>query len=315
MSGSLAPPGGIVAPDLAALNGRVFFPDTMNSEKSKLPVVVMIGWWGSRVHQVSKIAQKLWLKKGYTVVVVIPTSLHLFFPYSAKIAASSLVKLLGSNGVWQQYSSRANVTSPTSIVFHLFSNNGALFWSVVNRALGGSPLMHIVRGVIYDSCPGDLTFKAGWDALGANVRTIWLKHCLNASPIILCSLLFLVWVRAYKNSRSWALQKLYQGLIFSSTFSALSYFHNRRYHSALAAISLPSCRSELFLYSEADALCRSSAVTRLFEARRALALDTMSVRRVVWTDSPHVAHFKVHTEQYVEECVRFASECFSDKQE
>lgn len=264
------------------------------------PLVVLIGWWGSQPKHVRKYSEALWLARGCTTLILIPQTVHMFSRKHRQGLANSLIATLTSQPSSSSVERPLLAAKQVGVVFHLFSNNGALFFADLLSVARGE-VLGLVRGVIYDSCPGHLTL---WNACAA----VAARHTTGPRALVarFCTLAVPAWVMvSMLRSRRPALRALLLCCLIGLWRRGEARI-TREYHTALRDARLPGCRAELFLYSNGDTLCTSDGIDVLFAARLAL-LGHDSVSRLRWEDSPHVAHFREHPQQYAEACAALLS--------
>ncbi|KAG2373674.1 hypothetical protein C9374_011963 [Naegleria lovaniensis] len=137
-----------------------FFPrDHIDSDESNLslpsPLVVILGWYGSKFRFVSKYAE-IYNAWGYDVLAYIPDSWELFAKYYSEQGVKTILNMIEKD----------QKETETGFMIHSFSNNGGIFVSRTMEILSSSGneysfVKKQYRGLIADSFPGVNTEDLG----------------------------------------------------------------------------------------------------------------------------------------------------------
>ncbi|NXM74779.1 TM53B protein, partial [Serilophus lunatus] len=240
------------------------------------PVVILLGWAGCQDKYLAKYSA-IYSQKGCTVIRYTAPWRMVFFSEtfgikSLQTPARQLLELLFDYRVEDR-----------PILFHVFSNGGAMLYRYIVEALHThKPFKSLrVAGTIFDSAPGRRNVMGALRALAivlASVNVL-LKYFLllafATAAVVLRILLYpLTW------------------LIHESHYDAL--------------LQAPSRWPELYLYSQADAIIEASEVERMADARQRLRVP---VKAVDFSDSPHVSHMRLYPTYYSSLCTTFLSDC------
>ncbi|CAD5220197.1 unnamed protein product [Bursaphelenchus xylophilus] len=191
----------------------------------------------------------------------------------------------------------SNPDDPTPVVFHVFSNNGSGMLAHLWKIIGAERKWwkDRVRGVIFDSGPATNDNIITWiqAAYYTNVPTTqhgtlsYLLHFALVAPV------FFSYV-AYLRIRTF-FQPSYRQIAIPNTL--LESFDD-----------LPE--NQLFLYSEADMICKHQLISRFVNLQLS---KQKNVETKIWPDSGHVAHLRKYPEEYSELCRHFLEKCVGRK--
>lgn len=173
------------------------------------------------------------------------------------------------------------------IFFHVFSNGGAFLYQHVSLAMqqANTPLLKLkVKGVIFDSAPGERRLTALFKAISAIIGGHPLLNIPTSFFItIFLSLLWFFEVIAHAFGRGYPVQT-----------------------NPIALAEESYSWPQLFLYSNTDTLIPASDVEK-FASRR--AERGVQVQLVLFTNSPHVKHYATYPDVYVNTVCSFIHEC------
>lgn len=137
-----------------------FFPrDHIASNESNLvlpsPLVVILGWYGSKFRFVSKYAE-IYNAWGYDVLAYIPDSWELFAKYYSEKGVKTILNIIEKD----------QKETESGFMIHSFSNNGGIFVSRMMEILESLSNEYTFvkkhyRGLIADSFPGVNTEDLG----------------------------------------------------------------------------------------------------------------------------------------------------------
>ncbi|NWY42298.1 TM53B protein, partial [Sylvia atricapilla] len=240
------------------------------------PVVILLGWAGCQDKYLAKYSA-IYSQKGCTVIRYTAPWRMIFFSEtfgirSLQTPARQLLELLFDCSVENR-----------PVLFHVFSNGGAMLYRYVIEALHThKPFKNLrVAGTIFDSAPGRRNLLGALRALAAVLvsMNVLLKYFLLftfASTAVVLRILL------YPLTR----------FIHESHFDAL--------------LKAPSRWPELYLYSQADLIIKASEVQLMADGRQQLGVP---VKAVDFSDSPHVSHMRVYPTYYCSLCTTFLSDC------
>lgn len=172
------------------------------------------------------------------------------------------------------------------IFFHIFSNGGALLYQHISLAMQqmNSPIQSQVKGVIFDSAPGERRVMSLFKAISAIIGGHPLTNIPTSFFItIFISMFWFFEVVAHALGRGFTIQ--------SKPFALME-----------ESYSWP----QLFLYSNTDTLIPAADVEK-FASRR--AERGVRVQMVLFTNSPHVKHYATYREVYTNTVCSFVNEC------
>ncbi|XP_069692813.1 transmembrane protein 53 isoform X2 [Periplaneta americana] len=173
------------------------------------------------------------------------------------------------------------------IFFHVFSNGGAFLYQHVSQAIQMRSKPLKVKGVIFDSAPGKRRLMSLFRAVTAIIGGPAFVNIPAA--IVITGFLMLVWL-----------------------FEVLARSLKERKPLQTDPIDLveePFTWPQLFLYSTTDKLIRYEDVEKFAERRCQRGVNVSAVR---FDDSPHVKHFSVHREIYINAVCSFLHSCLSE---
>ncbi len=199
-------------------------------------------------------------------------------------------------------------------VFYCFSNGGGLLMEATLSELRIKPscFLHLrrsIKGIIYDSCPGNLSFITAFPAVKERLNSTPLRWkifgLLFSLGIAMCPMRILVKTLFASTGSSFSRAVRYACVLF---LFLLYVWDRRRYEPSycwpeLFSTPLPG----LFLFSKNDALVPAENILALVEHRIEMKFPT-----VVQTFEPsaHVAHFKHHPLQYQQSVYKFVQSIF-----
>ncbi|NXY82854.1 TM53B protein, partial [Alcedo cyanopectus] len=240
------------------------------------PVVILLGWAGCQDKYLAKYSA-IYSQKGCTVIRYTAPWRMVFFSEtfgirSLRTPARQLLELLFEHSM---------ETRP--LLFHVFSNGGAMLYRHILEALSTHRPFHTLRvaGTIFDSAPGRRNLKGALRALATVLASTnaLLRFCLL---LAFAGAAVALRILLYPLTR----------LLHPSHFDAL--------------LAAPSRWPELYLYSQADAIINAAEVRRMAEARRRLGVP---VKAIDFWDSAHVSHMRVYPTYYSTLCTTFLADC------
>ena len=258
-------------------------------------LVVLIGWWLAKERHLAKYLP-IWHENGCATLSFVPNFVGSDFRHKAKSMMDNVATYLEKE-------------PDTIIIFHVFSNNGVL---CLIKSLGLSrqsdryaEVHKAVVGCVFDSCPGYLTITTLSNAFLAASKKSFLSGFIL--KCICCALLGWLLMSFFK------LNHVPIYLALGAVAYGLSWFRNKKYHDGLAKslLSLPNCKSNLFLYSKDDKLCTSDAIESSMEKIRGHTVkkEKLELERQVFSEhfsgSSHVAHYLKFPARYKAACKTF----------
>ncbi|CAK9805334.1 Transmembrane protein 53 [Anthophora plagiata] len=245
-------------------------------KKHEQPVIVLLGWAGCQDKYLAKYSAIYEEKCCITLRYTAPVKCLFWQRDKLPNIGKRLIKVIKNKNLDQH-----------PIFFHVFSNGGAFLYQHVSLAMQKDYTPLKVKGVIFDSAPGERRLTALFKAISAIIG----GHPLMNIPMsllitIFLSILWLLEVIAHALGREYPVQTNPFALVEES-------------------YSWP----QLFLYSNADTLIPASDVEK-FASRR--AERGVWVQLVLFTNSPHVKHYATYRDVYANTVFDFIIDCFSN---
>ena len=276
------------------LSNAQFHPATKKRD-GKNVLVVLIGWWLAKEKHLAKYLP-IWLENGCATLSFVPNFFGSDLPRMAEAMMDNVAAYLEKE-------------PDTIIIFHVFSNNGAM---CLMKSLGLSrkskryaEVHNAIFGCIFDSCPGYLSVTAAFNAfLAANKQSFlsgFVFKCICYALLGWLSMLFFDVNHV----------PIYLGL--GSIAYGLSWFRNKKYHGRLTSslLTLANCKLIMFLYSKSDKLCTSDAIESYMENTRGheVIKEKVEMDRQIFSEcfseSRHVAHYLEYPARYKAACKSF----------
>lgn len=241
------------------------------------PVVVLLGWAGCKEKHLAKYSP-IYEKKGYiTVRVIVPTQTLFFQFYKVTSVAEGLLDVLREKGL-----------ASHAVVFHVFSNGGCMIYAHVSELVNTAESKYhdclSVRGVIIDSAPGKRRILNAVKAFMATQES-------SAAVRYILGFCLLTYLFIFRVLLSWIPIEL--------TCKGFGLFDR--------ICEDPMTCPQLFVYSKCDRVILYYDVE---EAAKRREQRGVTVKRLCWDDSEHVAHLRIHPEVYTHTCQDFAHTCF-----
>ena len=247
--------------------------------------VILFGWMGAQRRHVSKYADMYAAAPGEnfrtTIAIADPADIML-------IRRDQLVEY--GVGILEQVEADSQDDGP--IVVHCFSNGGVFVWNFLLRLAHGldpppasiseeqvaliKRVCERVDAEIFDSAPCYLLLRSGVSAIDVGLAG-------NGFARISLKIAFLLGA---------GLQALVDKLRGRPA-------EPERYWERVTAS--PCSARQLYIYSDADPICDVPALEALIEARAARGIQVSTLH---FETSNHVAHFRVHPDEYREACLR-----------
>ncbi|KZC05410.1 PREDICTED: transmembrane protein 53 [Dufourea novaeangliae] len=244
-------------------------------KEDKLPVVVLLGWAGCQDRYLAKYSAIYEEKSCITLRYTAPVECLFWRRDKMPYIGKRLIQVIMDKSLDQH-----------PIFFHVFSNGGAFLYQHVSLAMQQANTPLKVKGVIFDSAPGERRLTALFKAISAIIG----GHPLTNIPMsffitIFLSVLWLFEVIAHAFGRGYPVQT-----------------------NPIALAEESNSWPQLFLYSNADTLIPASDVEK-FASRR--AERGVRVQLVLFTNSPHVKHYTTYRDVYVNTVCSFIYECLT----
>ncbi|XP_058804042.1 transmembrane protein 53 isoform X2 [Phymastichus coffea] len=245
-------------------------------EEDKRPVVVLLGWAGCQDKYLAKYSAIYEERSCITLRCTAPVE-YLFWRRDRLPRISK--KLI------QVITEKCSAEHP--VFFHVFSNGGAIFYQHISYAMqqAGSPLK--VKGVVFDSSPGERRIMSLYRAISAIIG----GHPLTNMPISFMITFFLSFIWLFE--------------ILAQSFGKGNATNTDPTALTKETYSWP----QIFLYSNADTLIRASDVEKFAMKRAERGVRT---QLVLFTDSPHVKHYATYRDVYVSTVCNFINECLTE---
>ncbi|XP_023159818.1 transmembrane protein 53 [Drosophila hydei] len=252
-----------------------------NDEQNNVPIVMLLGWAGCQDRYLMKYS-KIYEERGLITVRYTAPVDTLFWKRSEMIPiGEKILKLI------QDMNFDAH-----PLIFHIFSNGGAYLYQHINLAVRKhkSPLQ--VRGVIFDSAPGERRMLGLYRAITAIYGKEKRCNCITALAITLT--LSIMW---FVEETFVAFKSLFvkSTPVHASPFSELKNETNKY--------------PQLFLYSKSDVVIPYRDVEKFIRMRRDQGIDVSSF---CFEDAEHVKIFTKYPAQYVQCVCRFIRNCMAN---
>ncbi|XP_056149415.1 transmembrane protein 53 [Lampris incognitus] len=263
---------------------NIVFPDAVTSEThwrgTKEPVVILLGWAGSKDKHLSKYSS-IYNEQGcvtirYTAPLKTVFISETFGYKELSSIALKLVELLYDYEV---------ENSP--IFFHIFSNGGFMLYRYIVELLQSDKQfnsLHVI-GAVVDSAPGSGNVRGALRALttvlGPNINWV-LRFILLALFAVTVFLLRVV------------------------MYPVTKYIHKNHYDTLREK---PATWPQLYLYSRADQVIRYMDIELMVETlkQKGVPVDSFD-----FESTSHVSHFRDFPEQYTQRCRSFLVACVKD---
>ncbi|XP_011298688.1 transmembrane protein 53 isoform X2 [Fopius arisanus] len=247
-------------------------------EDDKRPVVILLGWAGCQDKYLAKYSAIYEERSCITLRCIAPVEWLLWRRDKILIIGRQLLQVILDRSLDQH-----------PIFFHIFSNGGAILYQQISVAMQGMGNPINVKGVIFDSSPGERRVSSLFRAVSAIVG----GHPVTNLPMSLFITIFLSVFWLYEIiTRAWGRGHTIPTSPFELTEE-------------------PHSWPQLFLYSNADTLIPAIDVEK-FGSRR--AERGVRVQLVLFTDAPHVKLYAVYPDVYVNTVCTFIHECIMNKE-
>ncbi|EDV98992.1 transmembrane protein 53 [Drosophila grimshawi] len=251
-----------------------------NEEHNNVPIVMLLGWAGCQDRYLMKYSN-IYEERGLITVRYTAPVDTLFWKRSEMIPiGEKILKLI------QDMNFDAH-----PLIFHIFSNGGAYLYQHINLAVRKhkSPLQ--VRGVIFDSAPGERRMLGLYRAITAIYGKEKRCNCITAFAITLT--LSIMW---FVEETFVAFKNLFvkSTPLHASPFCELKNETNKY--------------PQLFLYSKGDVVIPYRDVEKFIRLRRDQGIDVSSV---CFEDAEHVKIYTKYPVQYVQCVCSFIRNCMT----
>ncbi|XP_070068216.1 transmembrane protein 53 isoform X2 [Drosophila takahashii] len=254
--------------------------DVNDFKDNDVPIVMLLGWAGCQDRYLMKYS-KIYEDRGLITVRYTAPVDTLFWNRSEMVPiGEKILKLI------QDMNFDAH-----PLIFHIFSNGGAYLYQHISLAVTRqkSPLQ--VRGVIFDSAPGERRMLGLYRAISAIYGRENRCNCLKA--LLITITLSIMWFVEESIS---AFKSLFgqSSPVRSSPFCELKNEANKY--------------PQLFLYSKGDVVIPYRDVERFIRLRRDQGIDVSSV---CFEDAEHVKIYTKYPKQYVQCVCNFIRNCMA----
>ncbi|KAH8410309.1 hypothetical protein KR009_011659 [Drosophila setifemur] len=250
------------------------------NEDNIVPIVMLLGWAGCQDRYLVKYS-KIYEERGLITVRYTAPVDTLFWKRSEMVPIGEKILKLIQDMNFDDH----------PIIFHIFSNGGAYLYQHINLAIikFKSPLQ--VRGVIFDSAPGERRILGLYRAITAIYGREKRFNCFTALAITLT--LSIMW---FVEESYAAFKSLFvpSTAVHASPFSELKNESNKY--------------PQLFLYSKGDVVIPYKDVEKFIRLRRDQGIDVSSV---CFEDAEHVKIFIKYPKQYVQIVCNFIRNCIA----
>jgi hypothetical protein len=234
---------------------------TQNSEK----LVILFGWSGSNHKYLSKYSEIFSERKMNTVQMTNTLYIDTNAP-----KVEILVKEIDE---YFQLSKKENF----SIYFHVMSNGGLFNYVKALKLIETKSFKHwkpLIKGVIFDSCPGELTATTY-----SKVLTVQMENFILKTIAYYLILVFII------------LQS-----VLSICIPSLRYNTNEMLIDPFLKNTLHDSVPLLIIYSEKDELINHKFIDKLLIQLKSYDKLVFSKK---FTDSDHVAHYRKYSKEYL----------------
>lgn len=178
------------------------------------------------------------------------------------------------------------------IIFHVFSNGGAYLYQHISYSIRNSNQPVQIRGMIFDSAPGDRRFMGLYRALRVILGRD--KPCGHLRSAIVSVVLICLWI--VEDSYRCFKRLFCPGVEIQGSNPLHTLMNEDTYYP------------QLFLYSKEDDIIPHYDVEKFAKHREDRGVP---VRKVCFPNSPHVKHYIVHPQYYIATICKFINECLS----
>ncbi|XP_034944434.1 transmembrane protein 53 [Chelonus insularis] len=246
-------------------------------EDAERPVVVLLGWAGCQDKYLAKYSAIYEEKSFITLRYIAPVECLFWRRDKLPLIGRRLLQVISDKNLNQH-----------PIFFHIFSNGGALLYQHISLAMEQMKCDIKVKGVIFDSAPGERRVTSLYKAISAIVG----GHPVANVPVSFFITIFLSLLWLYEIiAHAWGKPHLIPT-------------------NPISLSEEPHSWPQLFLYSNVDTLIPAVDVER-FASRR--AERGVQVQLVLFMDSPHVKHYVVYRDVYVNIVSKFINSCLTTK--
>ncbi|XP_070854266.1 transmembrane protein 53 isoform X1 [Drosophila suzukii] len=251
-----------------------------DSKDKNVPIVMLLGWAGCQDRYLMKYS-KIYEDRGLITVRYTAPVDTLFWKRSEMVPiGEKILKLI------QDMNFDAH-----PLIFHIFSNGGAFLYQHINLAVVKHKSRLQVRGVIFDSAPGERRMLGLYRAITAIYGRGKPCNCLTA--LVITITLSIMWFVEESTS---AFKSLFvqSSPVRSSPFCELKNETNKY--------------PQLFLYSKGDVVIPYRDVEKFIRLRRDQGIKVSSV---CFKDAEHVKIFTKYPKQYVQSVCNFIRNCIA----
>lgn len=204
------------------------------------------------------------------------------------------------------------------IIFHIFSNGGAFFYQHVSLQMQAQNKQLQVKGVIFDSAPGERRFSSVYRALAAIIGgPLWYNVPVSLIATFFIFSFFILMVNIDIISQKinsdivshvkMVLKHVLKLIFFQAYIKGLLQFKKPQTEPIVLADE-PYNWPQLFIYSKEDELVRYEDIERFAAKRKAKGVKVL---QVCLENSPHVQHLITHREIYINTVVNFIQDCLN----
>ncbi|KAK0098048.1 hypothetical protein PV326_011583 [Microctonus aethiopoides] len=242
-------------------------------EDDKRPVVILLGWAGCQDKYLAKYSAIYEEKSYITLRYIAPVECLFWRRDKLPNIAKQLLEVISDKSLDQH-----------PIFFHIFSNGGAFLYQHISLAMEQAKNPLQVKGVIFDSAPGQRRLTSLYRAISAIIGGNLLKNI--PMSCVITAFVAMLWIYEII-SRAWGKSQLTPGDVISLSEE-------------------PHSWPQLFLYSNADTLIPAVDIEK-FANRR--AERGVNVQLVLFTDSPHVKLYAMYPDVYINTVRNFIHGC------
>ncbi|KAK9874315.1 hypothetical protein WA026_002667 [Henosepilachna vigintioctopunctata] len=244
-------------------------------KREDVPIVFLLGWSGALDKHLA-VYSKLYEEKGFiTMRYICPVVYNLFQYHKMDEVAKNIANFF----IEPNFQNK-------NIIFHVFSNGGSFQYEFVVKALDENSTSSQIKGVIFDSAPGVLSFSSVYGAVNSMKRESYTPWIKAESFVVVAS--------------------HFARKLFNRFYGKLI---NKKIYEFNPIVNLRNEKNRCpqhFIYSKGDLLVPYQEVEQFWKHRKSLGVD---VTTQVYADTPHVRHYPYNKLNYKRSIFQFVSKC------
>lgn len=253
--------------------------DTKEKIVATTPVVLLFGWANSKDKHLAKYS-KIYEEKGMiTIRYCIPNQYFFWEPSKAPVVSRKIASLVCELNLDRH-----------PIIVHTFSNGGSIVYLNISKALETTPKPLNIKGVIFDSAPGNRRL----------IGYFWVLSDLYREQILQKPIAFLITVGVSIFMACENIYNLVDKKGIEKYLDVTKYLNSEKYRWPQHCI-----------YSKKDQIVYAPDVDEFIARRKKLGIEVTSL---CFQDSPHVSHYMYHKEEYTKSVLEFIDNCLKMQQ-